>query len=122
MQNDEKTVSILIMIMILTSCNAPERKQYTGVTQGSYYSVIYYDERDFSDEIDSILKDVENSVSLWQENSIIRKVNENKDVIVDKIFIDNFNWAVKAAEFSDGLFDATIAPLVSAWGFHYKKK
>ena len=108
--------------MILTSCNAPERKQYTGVTQGSYYSVIYYDERDFSDEIDSILKDVENSVSLWQENSIIRKVNENKDVIVDKIFIDNFNWAVKAAEFSDGLFDATIAPLVSAWGFHYKKE
>lgn len=118
----KKTVSILIMIMILTSCNAPERKQYTGVTQGSYYSVIYYDERDFSDEIDSILKDVENSVSLWQENSIIRKVNENKDVIVDKIFIDNFNWAVKAAEFSDGLFDATIAPLVSAWGFHYKKE
>lgn len=117
----KKTVSILIM-MILTSCNAPERKQYTGVTQGSYYSVIYYDERDFSDEIDSILKDVENSVSLWQENSIIRKVNENKDVIVDKIFIDNFNWAVKAAEFSDGLFDATIAPLVSAWGFHYKKE
>lgn len=109
-------------MMILTSCNAPERKQYTGVTQGSYYSVIYYDERDFSDEIDSILKDVENSVSLWQENSIIRKVNENKDVIVDKIFIDNFNWAVKAAEFSDGLFDATIAPLVSAWGFHYKKE
>lgn len=109
-------------MMILTSCNAPERKQYTGVTQGSYYSVIYYDERDFSDKIDSILKDVENSVSLWQENSIIRKVNENKDVIVDKIFIDNFNWAVKAAEFSDGLFDATIAPLVSAWGFHYKKE
>lgn len=118
----KKTVSILIMMMILTSCNAPERKQYTGVTQGSYYSVIYYDERDFSDKIDSILKDVENSVSLWQENSIIRKVNENKDVIVDKIFIDNFNWAVKAAEFSDGLFDATIAPLVSAWGFHYKKE
>lgn len=118
----KNTVSILIMMMILTSCNAPERKQYTGVTQGSYYSVIYYDERDFSDEIDSILKDVENSVSLWQENSIIRKVNENKDVIVDKIFIDNFNWAVKAAEFSDGLFDATIAPLVSAWGFHYKKE
>lgn len=118
----KKTVFILIIMMILTSCNVPERKQYTGVTQGSYYSVIYYDERDFSDEIDSILKDVENSVSLWQENSIIRKVNENKDVIVDKIFIDNFNWAVKAAEFSDGLFDATIAPLVSAWGFHYKKE
>ena len=118
----KKTVSILIMMMILTSCNAPERKQYTGVTQGSYYSVIYYDERDFSDEIDSILKDVENSVSLWQENSIIRKVNENKDVIVDKIFIDNFNWAVKAAEFSDGLFDATIAPLVSAWGKKKKKE
>lgn len=118
----KKTAFILIMMAIISSCNVPERKQHTGVTQGSYYSVIYYDERDFGSDIDSILKEVESSVSLWQENSIIRKVNENKDVVVDKIFIDNFNMSVKAAEFSDGLFDATVAPLVSAWGFHYKKE
>ena len=65
---------------------------------------------------------VENSVSLWDENSIIRKVNRNEDVVVDKVFRDNFEWAKKASEFSDGAFDATIGPLVAAWGFHYKKE
>ena len=65
---------------------------------------------------------MDNTVSLWNENSIIRKVNRNEDVVVNQIFKDNFEWAQKASEFSDGAFDATIGPLVSAWGFHYKKE
>ena len=111
--------------MILTSCiRSPQRIEYSGITQGSYFSIIYYDEegRSFEHEIDSIFKEVDNSVSLWNENSIIRKVNKNEDVVVNQIFKDNFEWAQKASEFSDGAFDATIGPLVSAWGFHYKKE
>lgn len=94
------------------------------MTQGSYFSITYFDEngRGFENEIDSIFDAVDNSVSLWNENSIIRKVNRNEDVIVDQIFKDNFEWSRKASEFSDGAFDATIGPLVSAWGFHYKKE
>ena len=111
--------------MILTSCiRSPQRIEYSGITQGSYFSIIYYDEenRHFEAEIDSIFKEVDNAVSLWNENSIIRKVNRNEDVVVNQIFKDNFEWAQKASEFSDGAFDATIGPLVSAWGFHYKKE
>ena len=97
---------------------------YSGVTQGSYFSITYFDEkgRNFENEIDSIFEAVDNSVSLWNENSIIRKVNRNEDVVVDQIFKDNFEWSRKASEFSGGAFDATIGPLVSAWGFHYKKE
>ena len=111
--------------MILTSCiRSPQRIEYSGITQGSYFSIIYYDEenRHFEAEIDSIFREVDNAVSLWNENSIIRKVNRNEDVVVNQIFKDNFEWARKASEFSDGAFDATIGPLVSAWGFHYKKE
>ena len=102
----------------------PQKINYSGITQGSYFSIIYYDEegRTFEAEIDSIFKEVDNSVSLWNENSIIRKVNRNEDVVVNQIFKDNFEWACKASEFSDGAFDVTIGPLVSAWGFHYKKE
>ncbi len=97
---------------------------YSGVTQGSYFSITYFDEdgRSFENEIDSIFEAVDNSVSLWNENSIIRRVNRNEDVVVDQIFKDNFEWSRKASEFSGGAFDATIGPLVSAWGFHYKKE
>ena len=116
---------ILTILMAFASCvRQPQQISYSGITQGSYFSITYYDEggRTFEDEIDSIFKEVDNSVSLWNENSIIRKVNRNEDVVVNQIFKDNFEWARKASEFSDGAFDATIGPLVSAWGFHYKKQ
>ena len=116
---------ILAIITVFASCTLqPEKINYSGITQGSYFSITYYDEkgRSFEAEIDSIFKEVDNAVSLWNENSIIRKVNRNEDVVVNQIFKDNFEWAQKASEFSDGAFDATIGPLVSAWGFHYKKE
>ena len=102
----------------------PRRINYSGVTQGSYFSISYFDEknRTFENEFDSIFNEVDNSVSLWNENSIIRKVNRNEDVVVNQIFKDNFELAIKASEVSDGAFDATIGPLVAAWGFHYKKE
>lgn len=116
---------LFVIAIVFASCmRQPQKINYSGITQGSYFSITYYDDggRTFETEIDSIFKEVDNSVSLWNENSIIRKVNRNEDVVVNQIFKDNFEWARKASEFSDGAFDATIGPLVSAWGFHYKKE
>ena len=115
---------ILAAISLLSCNHKPQKINYSGITQGSYFSITYYDEkgREFEHEIDSIFKEVDNAVSLWNENSIIRKVNRNEDIVVNQIFKDNFEWARKASEFSDGAFDATIGPLVAAWGFHYKKE
>ena len=121
----KRVVFILAIITVFASCTKqPQRIKYEGITQGSYFSISYYDEqnRTFEAEIDSIFKEIDNAVSLWNENSIIRKVNRNEDVVVNQIFKDNFEWARKASEFSDGAFDATIGPIVSAWGFHYKKE
>ena len=120
-----KRFFLIILAVILVSCaKKPQKINYSGVTQGSYFSISYFDEenRHFETQFDSIFKEIDNSVSLWNENSIIRKVNRNEDVVVNQIFKDNFEWARKASEFSDGAFDATIGPLVSAWGFHYKKE
>lgn len=108
----------------MTSCRQEQPVCLDGVAQGSYYSIRYYDaqQRNFQHEIDSIFATVDNSVSLWNPNSIISKVNRNEDVELDRIFIDNFNVAVKAAELSNGLFDPTISPLVAAWGFSYNNR
>lgn len=119
-----KKILLITLTATLLSCNKPQKINYTGITQGSYFSITYFDDenRIFEDEIDSILYVVDNSVSLWNENSIIRKVNRNDEVVVNQIFKDNFELAGKASELSGGAFDATIGPLVEAWGFHYKKE
>lgn len=114
---------VFVMGFCLLSCQKMQKVNYSGVTQGSYFSITYFDKdgRTFENEIDSIFEAVDNSVSLWNDSSIIRKVNRNEDVVVNQIFKDNFEWSMKASEFSGGAFDATIGPLVAAWGFHYNE-
>ena len=114
---------LMIGLAVLTSCGKqPKKMVLQGLAQGSYYAITYYDEesRDFQHEIDSIFHAVDLSVNLWVDSSIISKVNRNEDVVLDAIFIDNFNIAQEAARLSDGYFDPTISPIVAAWGFSYK--
>lgn len=107
------------LLLFVACARQPQKVVLQGFAQGSYYAITYYDMegRDFQPEVDSLFHAVDLSVNLWVENSVISKVNRNEDVILDNIFIDNFNIAQKAAELSDGYFDPTIAPLVNVWGF-----
>lgn len=111
-------------LVLLVACVQPPKKMtLQGMAQGSYYAVTYYDAegRDFHHEVDSIFHAIDMSVNLWVDSSVISKVNRNEEVVLDPIFIDNFEIAQKAAQLSDGCFDPTISPLVSAWGFSAKK-
>ena len=118
-----RNTAILVLLLLLASCTQrPQKMVLQGLAQGSYYAVTYFDEknRNFQHEIDSIFLAVDLSVNLWVDSSIISKVNRNEDVTLDKIFIDNFNIAQEAARLSYGYFDPTVSPIVAAWGFSYK--
>ena len=118
-----KIWALTIGLTVLASCGQqPKKMVLQGLAQGSYYAVTYYDEqgRDFQHDIDSIFHAVDLSVNLWVDSSVISKVNRNEDVLLDDIFIDNFNIAQEAAALSGGYFDPTISPIVTAWGFSYK--
>ncbi len=115
--------SVLFISAILVSCDdSPSKIIVNGTAQGSYYEITYYDKngRDFKPQFDSIFNLIDGSVSLWNDTSIITKVNRNEPVALNQVFIDNFNAAIEAAELSGGLFDPTVSPLVAMWGFSYK--
>ena len=119
----KKGFILFIGLVILASCGKqPKKMVLQGLAQGSYYAVTYYDEqgRNFQHDIDSIFQAVDLSVNLWVDSSVISKVNRNEEVVLDQIFVDNFNIAQEAAKLSDGYFDPTISPIVAAWGFSYK--
>ena len=114
---------MLVVLSLLASCaNQTPKTVLQGLAQGSSYAITYFDEQDrnFQHEVESIFHAVDLSVNLWVDSSIICKVNRNENVVLDNIFIDNFNIAQEAAQMSDGCFDPTISPLVSAWGFSAK--
>jgi thiamine biosynthesis lipoprotein len=114
---------IFIILIFLGSCKPeprPERVQ--GAAQGTYYSIIYFDQqhRNLKPQIDSLLDAFDRSVSLWVPQSILSRVNRNEDpVILDKWFTDNFNYSQQVAKATNGAFDCTVEPLVQAWGFGF---
>lgn len=115
----------IILLLSLISCNSIKQSEpvrLIGEAQGTYYSIIYYDDeqRDFQIEIDSVLNIFDQSLSLWVPNSLISRVNNSDTGIeVDEFFIDNFNIALDIAEKTNGAFDPTVGNLTRAWGFGF---
>jgi len=119
-----KSINSLILAslsVLIFSCNNSKQEKITviGEAQGTYYSILYFDSlnRNLKYEIDSILDAYDLSVSVYQSQSIISKVNRNEEVELDEWFIRNFEHAIRVAELTEGAMDITIGPLANAWGF-----
>jgi FAD:protein FMN transferase len=110
---------LLLLLMIINSaCSQNEKKfQFEGETQGTYFHITYYGDKDYSKEIDSLLKDFDAIASVYNKKSLISKINANVDVEINKIFSEIFNLGIEVSEKTDGAFDFTIAALANAWGF-----
>lgn len=121
------SIFFVLSFLFFFSCSTPEKKQMKveGKTQGTTFFVLYLseEEKDYSREIDSLLKAFDYSLSAWNENSILTKVNRNDTTVVaDEFFKTVFIRSMQIAELSDGAFDPTVAPLVNAYGFGFKNK
>ncbi|MEA1887837.1 MAG: FAD:protein FMN transferase [Bacteroidota bacterium] len=114
----------LFIIAALSSCQTDKKVEYKiqGLTQGTSYSVIWYDirssdEKEVSDDISNLLEAIDNSLSTYNPGSVISMVNKNEDVVLDTMFINVFNKSYEIWALTDGAFDITVAPLINAWGF-----
>jgi FAD:protein FMN transferase len=97
---------------------------YRGLAQGTTFQIKFYSDSDSSqikNGIDSIFRLIDYTASIYDSNSIISKVNDNRDVELNEHFITIFNRSQEVSKATDGYFDITIAPLVKAWGFWRKK-
>ena len=61
------------------------------------------------------------TLSPFNPNSVITRVNHNEKTEVDSFFVHVFHLAKKISDETHGAFDITVAPLVNAWGFGFKK-
>ena len=93
-----------------------------GTIFGTIYSASYNYDHDIQAEIEKELKKVDFSLSPFNKESVISKINRNEDVVLDSMFTNVFNLAQSISTVTDGNFDITVAPLVNAWGFGFKKK
>ena len=87
---------------------------------GTTYNISYQCDSDLTEGIKAELMKVDYSLSPFNEKSIITAVNQNKDVLLDGMFLEVFNKAMLISKDTEGAFDITVAPLVNAWGFGFK--
>ena len=111
--------AIIAAVMLLLLPNTPKTQYYhnQGKIFGTYYNIRYEANEDCHDSVMAALKAVDQSLSMFNSNSIISKINRNDSVVLDSLFITMFNEAQAISQLSDGAFDITVAPLVNAWGF-----
>lgn len=121
-------IAVMVSLLILGGCqggkSTREAIKLNGKAQGTYYSIIYYDKegRDLQGEIDSLLKDFDMTASLWEDESLIRRVNENRDSVVNEDFVKLVEMSQEMHKYSNGAFDCTVGKLVNAWGFGFSKR
>jgi thiamine biosynthesis lipoprotein len=121
-----KKISILITLICFAAISC-KQKEYTTVSNqalGTFYHVTYFDDagRNFQQQIDSVLADFSNSLSAYDKNSLISKINQNIDTVADKHFTRVFDLAKYFHKITDGAFDISGSPLFSAWGFGFGNK
>ena len=111
-----------VLFTVLISCGEKplEKTTVRGQAFGTTFSIQAYTNQniDLEKGIDSILNLVNKSVSTYLPDSDISKINRgDTSVIVDQIFIDNFNLSSEVYQKTEGYFDPTIGVLRNAYGF-----
>jgi FAD:protein FMN transferase len=115
---------IFLIFFISQSCREKDAifSSFTGFTQGSTYSIVYDNRKKINPEelkikTEMILHDLDMSLSIYKDSSIISRINRNEDVAPDTYLTEVFNRSAQISEMTNGAFDITVGPLVKAWGF-----
>ncbi|HPH00853.1 MAG TPA: FAD:protein FMN transferase [Tenuifilaceae bacterium] len=113
---------LLLLLLLIISCQARQTATYTkvnGFTQGTTFNIIYSDSagRDFSKAFDSIFHAVDRSMSVYNDSSIISRLNRNEIDTVDALLAEVIAISDSIYHETDGAFDITVGPVVRALGF-----
>ncbi|MEC9302944.1 MAG: FAD:protein FMN transferase [Bacteroidota bacterium] len=117
---------LLIFLICLVSCSIDESSKKSvlvinkGNTQGTYYYIKYLsiNGQSFQTDIDSILNEIDLSLSIYNNNSLISNINSGDSVNTDFLFNTVFDVSKEINEKTNGAFDPSISPLVNYWGFY----
>lgn len=114
-----KRILILsFLIFLIISCgNKSKNIILEGAVFGTYYRVTYNSEINYQKQFDSLFYVINRSMSTYQTNSDISKLNRNEVVKIDEHFKNVFTISKEIYKLTGGAFDPTIGAVVNAWDF-----
>lgn len=117
-------LALLVIGTIVILCKNDRSPYHTnqGLVFGTMYKITYQHGEDLHTAIQAELDRVNNSLSPFNPQSTISRINQcDPEVVPDSLFMHVFNLASRISADTHGAFDITVAPLVNAWGFGFEE-
>lgn len=108
-----------VIIALRTREDVPYQKT-SGFVFGTSYNITYQYGSNLKADIEAVMKNVDNSLSPFNKESVITAINEGTGTEADDYLAEVFTLAEEVNKETHGAFDITVAPLVNAWGFGFK--
>lgn len=111
-----------LLLLLIVSCQpqTQELDRVEGEALGTTYHISYFSDQsiDIEKSLDSIFDLVNGSMSTYQSDSDISRINRGEvDVKVDEMFREVFELSAQVYRESGGYFDPTIGDIVNLYGF-----
>lgn len=116
--------AIAFLCISLNNYHNLNRYQLSGFAQGTTWQISYYSTSSLiaKSSLDSIFNVINNSMSLYEPNSLINRFNRSeKGDKIDSHLKAVINKSLTIYRESNRVFDITVKPLVQVWGFGPKK-
>lgn len=112
---------LCLLVVMLASCGRRSSYQNVrGVVWNTTYSITYNSPLPLADSVIAVMKQVEMSLSPFNDSSLISRVNRGENPPVDSLLRRVFTVSQEVNRVSGGAFDPSVAPLVNLWGFGYR--
>lgn len=116
------TAAILVALLGIVACTSTKREYITvdGETLGTFVVVkcnTTHSEAEVASRIMAIDSQMKASMSIFDESSLLSRINRNECDTLDEHLIYNIELAETFYTLSGGAYDITVKPLTDAWGF-----
>lgn len=118
-------LSVIPMCLMLSCSRSTGYVGFSGYAQGGTYTVKYNSAgvkiapEEVRDSVETLLKDIDFSVSGYNRNSLLSRRNAGEEVEEDRYLTELTELSEYYRNLTEGAFNAAAAPLFDIWGFGF---
>lgn len=123
--NIKKIFPAICACLAMAGCSTDNYVTFSGYAQGGTYSVkvnmkgVSAPEEEIAGSIDSLLQEIDFSISGYNRNSLLSRRNAGEEIVPDRHFSEISRLSEQYKEMTGGAFDAASGPLFDIWGFGF---